>query len=59
MITDATIDNIESKIENLQLQYCFLKNRFLWKLLISLETYETESVTWGLCYIMELKYEQE
>ena len=48
------IDNIESKIENHQLQECSLKNRSFWKLVISLETYETETVTSGLCYIKDL-----
>ena len=33
------IDNIESKKENLHLQECSLKNRSLWKLVTSLETY--------------------
>ena len=32
------IDNIESKIENLCLRECSLKNRSFWKLVISLET---------------------
>ena len=31
--------NIESKVENLCLQECSLKNKTFWKLLISLETY--------------------
>ena len=31
------IDNIENKIENLYLQGCSLKNRFIWMLVISLE----------------------
>ena len=34
----SMIDNIESKIENLQLQKCSLKNRSFWNLVISLET---------------------
>ena len=33
------IDYIESKIENLGLDECSLKNRSLWKLVISPETY--------------------
>ena len=33
------IDNIESKIENLYLRECSLKNRSFWKLVISLEAY--------------------
>ena len=33
------IDDIENKIENLRLQECSLKNRYFWKLVISLETY--------------------
>ena len=48
------VDNIESKIENRRLQEIFLKNRSFWKLVISLETYETETVTSGLCYIEDL-----
>ena len=28
-------DDIENKIQNLQLQECSLKNRFFWKLVIS------------------------
>ena len=48
------IDNIENKIENLRLQECSLKNRSFWKLVILLETYETETVTSGLCYIEDL-----
>ena len=41
------VDNIESKIENRWLQESFLKNRSFWKLFISLETYETGTVTSG------------
>ena len=48
------IDNIESKIENHQLQEWSLKNRSFQKLVISLETYGTETVTSGLCYIKDL-----
>ena len=48
------IDDIENKIENLRLQECSLKNRSFWKLVILLETYETETVTSGLCYIEDL-----
>ena len=33
------IDNVENKIEILRLQECSLKNRSLFKLVISLETY--------------------
>ena len=33
------INNAESKMENLQLHECYLKNRSLWKLVIALETY--------------------
>ena len=40
------IDDIENKIENLRLQECSLKNRSFWKLVISLETYETKKVTY-------------
>ena len=38
-VTDhgTIIDNIENKIESLHLQECSLKNRFFWKLVISLE----------------------
>ena len=43
------IDDIENEIENLGLQECSLKNSFIWKLVISLETYEVETVTSGLC----------
>ena len=39
LITDTMIDNVESKIENLRLLECSLKNRSFWKLVISLETY--------------------
>ena len=35
LITDTMIDNIESKIESLHVQECSLKNRSLWKLVIS------------------------
>ena len=45
------INNIESKIENLRLQESSSNNRSFWKLVILLETYETETVTSGLCYI--------
>ena len=38
----SMIDNIESKIENLQLQKCSLKNRSFWNLVISLETYRKQ-----------------
>ena len=48
------IDNIESKIKHLRLQKYSLKNRFFWKLVISLETYETEALTSEICYIEEL-----
>ena len=48
------VDNIERKIEDRRLQESFLKNRFFWKLVISLETYETEAVTSGLSYIEDL-----
>ena len=33
------IDNTESKIENFRLQYCFLKNKSFWKLVVFVETY--------------------
>ena len=33
------IENIETKIQNLQTQECPLKNRSFWKLIILLETY--------------------
>ena len=39
LITNTMIDNIENKIEDLRLQEYSLKNRFCWKLVISLETY--------------------
>ena len=48
------IDDIGNEIENLRLQKCFLKSRSFWKLVISLETYEMEIVTSGLCYIEDL-----
>ena len=38
----SMIDNIESKIENLRLQKCSLKNRSFWNLVISLETYRKQ-----------------
>ena len=45
------IDNIESKIENLRLHECSLKNASFGKLVISLEKlYEMETVTSGLCF---------
>ena len=37
LITDTIIDNIENKIESLHLQKWSLKNRSLWKLVISPE----------------------
>ena len=48
------IDDIGNKIEILRLQKCSLKSRSFWKLVISLETYEMEIVTSGLCYIEDL-----
>ena len=48
------INNIESKMENLRLQECSLKNRCFWRLVISLETYETETVTSRLYYPEDL-----
>ena len=48
------IDDIENKIENLQLQECSFKKSGFWKLVVSLETYQTETVTLGLCYIEDL-----
>ena len=38
MTTDTMIDNIESKMENLLLLECSLKNRSFWKLVVLLET---------------------
>ena len=43
------IDNIENKIENRRIQKYSLKIRYFWKLVISLETYESE-----LCYMDDL-----
>ena len=48
------IDDIENKIENLQLQECSFKKSGFWKLVVSLEIYQTETVTLGLCYIEDL-----
>ena len=48
------INEIENEIENLCLQECSLNNRSFWKLVIPLETYETEIVTSGLCYVEDL-----
>ena len=43
------IDNIENKIKNRRIQKYSLKIRSFWKLVISLETYESE-----LCYMDDL-----
>ena len=43
------IDNVENKTENRRIQKYSLKIRSFWKLVISLETYESE-----LCYMDDL-----
>ena len=54
-VTDLSsmIDNIENKIESLHLPECSLKDRSLWKLVISLET-SFYNVTVFIYTIMEV-----
>ena len=41
-------------MEKFRLQECSLKNVSFWKLVISLEIYETETITSGLYYVEDL-----